>query len=59
MIKTVKKRTNLYLRADQVKRLKTIGAMKGSSIAELVRQAIDKFLEIVEATAADKRKRRQ
>jgi hypothetical protein len=57
MIKRSKTRTNLYLRADQVKRLKAIGSMKGSSVAELVRQAIDKFLKSAEADVTNKRKR--
>ena len=59
MIKRVKARTNLYLRADQIKRLKTIGAVRGSSVAELVRQAIDTFLENAEAKLADQKKRRR
>jgi predicted DNA-binding protein len=41
----VKKRTNIYLRPDQVKRLKVISKKTGSSSAELVRRAVDAFLE--------------
>jgi predicted DNA-binding protein len=41
----VKTRTNIYLRPDQVKRLKGISKKTGSSSAELVRRAVDAFLE--------------
>jgi predicted DNA-binding protein len=41
----VKTRTNIYLRPDQVKRLKVISKKTGSSAAELVRRAVDAFLE--------------
>lgn len=53
-----KKRTNIYLRRDQVRRLKAIADRRGSSAAELVRQAVDSFLEKVEAKAGKNRKRR-
>jgi predicted DNA-binding protein len=40
----MKKRTNIYLRADQLKRLKQISNKSGSSSAELIRRAVDLFL---------------
>jgi len=56
MVKAVKRRTNLYIREDQMKRLKIIGAIKASSTAELVRQAIDDYLEKAERKATKQRK---
>jgi predicted DNA-binding protein len=56
MREAVKRRTNLYIREDQMKRLKIIGRMKASSTAELVRQAIDDYLEKVEAKIMSKKK---
>lgn len=56
MKNTAKHRTNLYIREDQMKRLRRIGKMKASSTAELVRQAIDDYLEKAEAKAAKKNK---
>ena len=56
-LKVKKKRTNIYLRGDQVKRLKAVAERRGSSAAELVRQAVDAFLEKVDAKVLNKRKR--
>lgn len=36
------KRTNIYLRADQLKRLEEVSKKTGASVAELIRRAIDK-----------------
>jgi predicted DNA-binding protein len=44
----MKKRTNIYLRPDQAKRLKAISQKAGSSSAELVRRAVDAYLETEE-----------
>jgi predicted DNA-binding protein len=44
----MKKRTNIYLRPDQVKRLKIISRNTGSSSSELVRRAVDGFLKKTE-----------
>jgi predicted DNA-binding protein len=44
----MKKRTNIYLRPDQTKRLKAISVKTGSSSAELVRRAVDSYLETEE-----------
>src|ERR1700740_765018 len=41
----MKTRTNIYLRPDQMKRLKAISKRTGSSAAELIRRAVDAFLE--------------
>jgi predicted DNA-binding protein len=41
----MKTRTNIYLRPDQLKRLKAISKRTGSSAAELIRRAVDAFLE--------------
>jgi predicted DNA-binding protein len=41
----MKTRTNIFLRPDQVRRLKAISKKTGSSCAELVRRAVDGFLE--------------
>jgi predicted DNA-binding protein len=41
----MKKRTNIYLRPDQGRRLKAISKKTGSSSAELVRRSVDAFLE--------------
>jgi predicted DNA-binding protein len=40
----MKTRTNIYLRPDQMKRLKIISKRTGSSAAELIRRAVDAFL---------------
>ncbi len=59
MAKRIKTRTNLYIREDQLRRLKAVGAVRASSTAELVRQAIDDYLEKLEAKALKKGKRSQ
>jgi predicted DNA-binding protein len=41
----MKTRSNIYLRPDQVKRLKGVSKKTGSSSAELIRRAVDSFLE--------------
>jgi predicted DNA-binding protein len=40
------KRTNIYLREDQTKKLEAIAAKTGAPMAVLVRRAIDRFLKI-------------
>ena len=37
-------RTNIYLRPDQMKRLKALNQKTGAPIAELVRRAVDDYL---------------
>ena len=39
------KRTNIYLPEEQIKRLKKIATKKDVSVSELVRRAIENFLE--------------
>lgn len=39
------KRTNIYLKAKQVKELKALSAETGATMAELVRRAVDQFIE--------------
>ena len=38
-------RTNIYLRTSQIRRLKALERQTGAPVAELVRRAIDAFLE--------------
>jgi predicted DNA-binding protein len=40
----MKHRTNIYLTPDQVKRLKALNAKTGAPVAELVRRAVDEYL---------------
>lgn len=39
------KRTNIYLKARQLKELKRLSAETGATVAELVRRAVDEFTE--------------
>jgi predicted DNA-binding protein len=41
----MKHRTNIYLRTDQVKRLKALHEKTGAPVAELVRRAVDAYLK--------------
>jgi predicted DNA-binding protein len=41
----VKHRTNIYLRPDQMKRLKALNMKTGAPVAELVRRAVDEYLK--------------
>jgi predicted DNA-binding protein len=41
----MKKRTNIYLRPDQSKLLKALSKKTGSSASELVRRAVDEYIE--------------
>lgn len=41
---TVKHRTNIYLRPDQMKKLRALNEKSGAPIAELVRRAVDEYL---------------
>jgi predicted DNA-binding protein len=38
------RRTALFLKADQVKRLQSLSGKTGAPVAELIRRAIDKYL---------------
>jgi predicted DNA-binding protein len=40
----MKHRTNIYLTAEQVKRLKALNEKTGAPVAELVRRAVDEYL---------------
>ena len=40
----MKHRTNIYLRPDQMKKLKALNEKTGAPIAELVRRAVDAYL---------------
>ena len=40
----MKLRTNIYLRPDQMKRLRALNEKTGAPIAELVRRAVDEYL---------------
>jgi len=39
------KRTNIYLRARQVKDLKILSAETGASVSELIRRAVDEYVK--------------
>jgi predicted DNA-binding protein len=41
----MKLRTNIYLRDDQMKRLKKLHEKTGAPVAELVRRAVDEYLK--------------
>lgn len=41
----IMKRVNYHLTAPQIKKLKELSKKTGLSLAELIRRAIDKFLE--------------
>jgi len=41
---SVKTRTNIYLRPDQMKQLRALNEKTGAPIAELVRRAVDEYL---------------
>jgi predicted DNA-binding protein len=41
----MKDRTNIYLRTDQMKKLKALSEKTGAPVAELIRRAIDKYLQ--------------
>jgi hypothetical protein len=41
----MKHRTNIYLRPDQMKQLKALNEKTGAPVAELVRRAVDEYLE--------------
>jgi predicted DNA-binding protein len=51
-------RTNIYLAADQVERLKTLAGKKGTTVAELVRRSIEVYLE-AEENRQERRERRR
>jgi predicted DNA-binding protein len=40
----VMKRTALFLKEDQIKKLQTLSEKTGAPLAELIRRAIDKYL---------------
>jgi len=40
----MKRRTNIYLRPDQLKQLKVLNEKTGAPVAELVRRAVDAYL---------------
>ncbi|MGB8786040.1 MAG: ribbon-helix-helix domain-containing protein [Candidatus Acidiferrales bacterium] len=40
----MKDRTNIYLRPDQMKRLKALNKKTGAPVAELIRRAVDEYL---------------
>ncbi len=44
-IGAMKHRTNIYLRPDQVKRLRALNEKTGAPVAELVRRAVDEYLK--------------
>ncbi len=39
------KRTGLFLKIDQVKKLQALSEKTGAPVAELIRRAIDKYLQ--------------
>jgi predicted DNA-binding protein len=43
------KRTALYLKEDQLKKLEAISTKTGAPVAELIRRAIDAYLEKAKA----------
>jgi hypothetical protein len=40
----MKDRTNIYLRSDQMKKLKALHEKSGAPVAELIRRAVDEYL---------------
>ena len=40
----MKDRTNIYLRPDQMKKLKALNEKTGAPVAELIRRAVDEYL---------------
>ncbi len=42
------KRTNIHLADDQLERLRKLAKAKGVSVAELVRRAVEKYLDAEE-----------
>jgi predicted DNA-binding protein len=40
----MKRRTNIYFRPDQMKKLKELNEKTGAPVAELVRRAVDEYL---------------
>jgi predicted DNA-binding protein len=40
----MKHRTNIYLKPEQMKRLRALNKKTGAPIAELIRRAVDRFL---------------
>lgn len=45
MVKKMKKPLQIYLREDQMQTLRRVAERQGESIAELVRQGVDLFLD--------------
>jgi len=41
----MKHRINIYLRPDQIKKLKALNGKTGAPVAELVRRAVDEYLK--------------
>jgi Arc/MetJ-type ribon-helix-helix transcriptional regulator len=51
-------RTQVQLREEQVQVLKDLAAERGASMAELIRQAVDLWIETEGAVTREERKRR-
>lgn len=51
-------RTQVQLSEDQLFRLKSLAARRGTSLAELVREGVDHVLTTADAQADDERRRR-
>lgn len=50
---------NLYLTEPQIEALTEISAAKGLSVSELIRRALDAFIEVEEEKALQKSERKQ
>jgi len=51
-------RTQIQLTEEQARRLRALAKTRGTSIAELIRESVDRLLETPEALSLEERKRR-
>jgi predicted DNA-binding protein len=52
----MKKRTNIYLSEDQLKRLRALSEKTGAPVAELVRRGVEMYLKRIEGGKGGKQK---
>ena len=51
-------RTQIQLTEEQSKALKRLAAEQGTSVAELIRRSVDRYLRTTEGVSAEERRRR-
>jgi predicted DNA-binding protein len=51
-------RTQIQLTEEQARRLKALAKTRGTSMAELIRESVDKLLETPEALSLEERRKR-